>query len=100
MMWEANKLHEENVQFVHGFCRNLIEQRRAHPTSKKDIFNALVSRRDPVTGEELALNIIIDNMITFLFAGESIRLPSRGTTASYKLTHHQATTQPLAYSPS
>ena len=70
MMWEANRLHDENVHFIRTFCSDLVNQRRANPTDKKDIFNALLNRRDPVTGKELSHSIITDNMITFLFAGK------------------------------
>lgn len=69
LMWEANKQHDENVEFIRTFCSNLVSQRKAEPMEKKDIFNALLNRRDPVTGKELSLDIITDNMITFLFAG-------------------------------
>ncbi|KAF3015030.1 hypothetical protein E8E14_009804 [Neopestalotiopsis sp. 37M] len=74
LMWEANKLHDENVQFIRSFCSDLVNQRKAEPTDKRDIFNALLKRRDPVTGKELSLDIITDNMITFLFAGKDTSL--------------------------
>ena len=70
MMWETNRLHDENVHFIRTFCSDLVNQRRANPTDKKDIFNALLNRRDPVTGKELSHGVITDNMITFLFAGK------------------------------
>jgi hypothetical protein len=92
-MWEANKLHDENVQFIRSFCSDLVDQRKAEPTDKKDIFNALLKRRDPVTGKELSLDIITDNMITFLFAGKDMGLI---LSPCVMLTADQATIQPPA----
>ncbi|EMR70665.1 putative cytochrome p450 oxidoreductase - protein [Eutypa lata UCREL1] len=68
-------LHDENVHFIRTFCSDLVNQRRANPTDKKDIFNALLNRRDPVTGKELSHGVITDNMITFLFAAHLIMNP-------------------------
>ncbi|KAK3324349.1 cytochrome P450 [Cercophora scortea] len=71
MMWEANRLLDENIQFVRDFCAELVSERRANPADgkKNTIFDAMVNRRDPVSGKELSSSTITDNMITFLFAG-------------------------------
>ncbi|KAM7203249.1 Cytochrome P450 [Rhypophila sp. PSN 637] len=90
MMREANRKHDENVQFVQQFCRDLVEERRANPTAKKDIFNGLVDRRDPVTGEQLPPDVIVDNMITFLFAGHDTTSGLLSFLVYYMIKHPDA----------
>lgn len=59
------------------FCAEVLAERRTRESEegengdlahRKDVFTAMLHRRDPVTGEQLADSVIIDNMITF-FAG-------------------------------
>lgn len=50
--------------------QELLTTRRAHPSDKKDLLNAMIKRRDPKTGEGLDDPTIIRNMITFLIAGQ------------------------------
>jgi cytochrome P450/NADPH-cytochrome P450 reductase len=50
--------------------RSVIKERRAHPTDKKDLVNAMIQGEDPRTGRRLSDDNIINNMITFLIAGK------------------------------
>ncbi|KAH9890299.1 cytochrome P450 [Xylariomycetidae sp. FL2044] len=64
---------EENSAFPRGFYHDVMKGRRdleKHQAfDKPDVFTAMLHRRDPVTGKQLSDDMIIDNMITFLFAG-------------------------------
>ena len=48
---------------------SVIKERRTHPSTKKDLLNAMILGEDPKTGKTLPDNNIINNMITFLIAG-------------------------------
>ncbi|KAI1439447.1 cytochrome P450 [Annulohypoxylon stygium] len=73
MHWEANRQFDENSEFLRNFCADILARRRHLESSevidRKDVFTAMLHRRDPVTGRLLEDSVIIDNMITFLFAG-------------------------------
>lgn len=49
---------------------SVIKERRAHPTDKRDLVNAMMLGEDPKTGKKLSDDNIINNMITFLIAGK------------------------------
>ncbi|OTA94897.1 hypothetical protein M434DRAFT_394262 [Hypoxylon sp. CO27-5] len=71
--WSANRRFDEDSNFLRTFCADVLERRRrlesSGAVSRQDVFTAMLHRRDPVTGKQLADSVIIDNMITFLFAG-------------------------------
>jgi cytochrome P450 / NADPH-cytochrome P450 reductase len=67
---EANLKFEENNALVHQLAVNVISKRRAQPSSRKDLVDAMLNGVDPKTGKKLDDNTIIDNMITFFIAGE------------------------------
>ena len=50
-------------------AQEIVEDRRKHPSDKKDLLNAMVNGRDPKTGEQMSDALISSNMITFLIAG-------------------------------
>ena len=47
----------------------VVAHRRAHPSDRKDLLNAMLNGRDPKTGEQLSDSTITNNLITFLIAG-------------------------------
>ena len=47
----------------------VVAHRRAHPSDRKDLLNAMLNGRDSKTGEQLTDSIITNNLITFLIAG-------------------------------
>ena len=47
----------------------VINERRSHPTDKKDLVNAMLYGKDPKSGKTLPDDNIVNNMITFLIAG-------------------------------
>ncbi|KAJ8131694.1 hypothetical protein O1611_g1926 [Lasiodiplodia mahajangana] len=74
MHWTANRQYDENSDFIKSFCADVLARRRRSENenpadNRQDVFTAMLHRRDPVTGKQLTDPMIIDNMITFLFAG-------------------------------
>jgi cytochrome P450/NADPH-cytochrome P450 reductase len=77
LQWRANREFDEHNAYIRAFCAEVLADRRAresedktgHLAARQDVFTAMLHRRDPVTGSHLFDSVIIDNMITFLFAG-------------------------------
>lgn len=69
LMWKANQRFSDNKDMLHEIVSQVIAKRRASPSDKKDLVNAMLKGRDPVTGKQLSDDIIMDNMISFLIAG-------------------------------
>ncbi|KAH9983770.1 cytochrome P450 [Xylariaceae sp. FL0662B] len=68
-LWRANQQFDENNRIVHEIAKKVVAKRRANPTDKGDLVDAMLNGIDTVTGKGLADKTIIDNMITFLIAG-------------------------------
>jgi len=70
-MWntEPQKKFERDIATMRAVAQEVIEYRRANPSEKKDLLNALLFGKDPKTGERLTDESIMNNMITFLIAG-------------------------------
>ena len=60
-----------NIDIMQGVCQAIIDERRANPSDKNDLVNAMLHRRDPKTGEMMSDVNITNNMITFLVAGQT-----------------------------
>lgn len=58
-----------DIEYLKKVSQEVVEERRANPSDKKDLLNAMIQGRDPKTGEGLTDASIINNMITFLIAG-------------------------------
>ncbi|RYC58966.1 hypothetical protein CHU98_g7251 [Xylaria longipes] len=72
-MREANRKFNENNQIVRSVAEDVIARRRASSSpQKKDLVDAMLNGTDPKTGKKLTDDEIIDNMITFLIAGDEI----------------------------
>ncbi|OTA62204.1 cytochrome P450 [Hypoxylon sp. EC38] len=69
MMREANRKFDENNRVIHQVAAEVVARRRAVPSNKKDLINAMLNNQDPKTGKKLTDDVIVDNMITFLIAG-------------------------------
>jgi cytochrome P450 / NADPH-cytochrome P450 reductase len=70
-MRSAQRQYEADIALLKKIARDVIDDRRANPSDKKDLLNAMLKGRDPKTGEALTDASIMNNMITFLIAGES-----------------------------
>ena len=66
---QSTKKYWESIDLMKSVAASVIKERRAHPTPKKDLVNAMILGEDPKTGKTLPDNNIINNMITFLIAG-------------------------------
>lgn len=58
-----------NIDLMRSVAAEVVAYRRANPSDKKDLLNAMLFRKDPQTGERMSDQSIMDNMITFLIAG-------------------------------
>ncbi|KAH7322485.1 cytochrome P450 [Stachybotrys elegans] len=70
-MWNEKREFDGANEFLHKFAEEVITKRRNSPPIpvKQDLLDAMLNRKDPVTGKHLDDALIIDNMITFLIAG-------------------------------
>ena len=60
----------QDIDLMKSVAREVIDERRANPVDKKDLLNAVLFGKDPKTGEKLTDENMIENLITFLIAGE------------------------------
>jgi cytochrome P450/NADPH-cytochrome P450 reductase len=72
-MWASNQTFDDANAYIHQVAAEVITKRRANAPNagKNDLLNAMLNRRDPLTGKKLDDKVVIDNMITFLIAGKS-----------------------------
>jgi cytochrome P450 / NADPH-cytochrome P450 reductase len=61
---------QKDIQIMKKTAEEVVAERRANPTDKKDLLNAVLFGKDPKTGEKLSEENMINNIITFLVAGE------------------------------
>lgn len=66
---KANRRYQEDIDLLKKTAQEVVDRRRANPSPKKDLLNAMLFGKDPRTGEKLTDESIMNNMITFLIAG-------------------------------
>lgn len=72
----TNRKFDEDNETLRRVAQEVVgKRRRAGQSEKKDLLDAMLSGKDPATGKGLTDQSIMDNMKTFLMAGQS-RLPS------------------------
>lgn len=69
---EPERQFEKDIEMMKQVAQEVINHRRANPSEKKDLLNALLFGKDPKTGERMTDESIMNNMITFLIAGEFV----------------------------
>jgi len=69
-MRNAQRKYDADIALMKKVAGEVVAERRAHPSEKKDLLNAMIKGRDPKTGESLTNESIMNNMITFLIAGK------------------------------
>lgn len=69
IMRSSEKKYFDDIETMRSIVREIIADKRANPSGKNDLVNAMLNRRDPKTGEKMSDDSIIDNMVTFLIAG-------------------------------
>lgn len=62
--------YRQDIDLMKSVAEEVIAERRANPVDKKDLLNAVLFGKDPKTGEKLSDENMMDNLITFLIAGE------------------------------
>jgi len=69
-MRQSQQQYDSDIKLMRSVAEEVVAERRRHPSEKKDLLNAMITGRDPRTGEGLTDATIYNNMITFLIAGE------------------------------
>lgn len=72
LMFKTNAQYEEAKKVLQETGKSIIQGRRDNPTDKHDVLNTMIYGKDPKTGEVMRDELIVQQMITFLIAGESI----------------------------
>lgn len=70
-----NTKYWNDIAQLKKVAQELVDDRRRNPEDKKDLLNAMILGKDPRTGQGLTDDAIINNMITFLIAGNYWRKP-------------------------
>ena len=66
---QFQRQYDQDIATMRSVAVEVVARRRANPSGKKDLLNAMLFGKDPQTGERLTDESIMDNMITFLIAG-------------------------------
>jgi cytochrome P450/NADPH-cytochrome P450 reductase len=86
-MRSAQAQYDADIALLVKVASEVVAERRAHPSDKKDLLNAMINGRDPKTGEALTDKSIQNNMITFLVAGKNPRCSAQRAKADSFLGH-------------
>ncbi len=68
-MRSADQKYADDIEVLQSTALKIVADKRANPTDKKSLVNAMLNGKDPKTGEKMTNESIADNMITFLIAG-------------------------------
>lgn len=68
-MRAAQYKYDSDIDLLKKVAKEVVAERKANPSDKHDLLNAMIKGRDPKTGEGLTDESILNNMITFLIAG-------------------------------
>lgn len=69
LMQSADRKYFADIEVLQSTAQQIVADKRANPSDKKDLVNAMLNGKDPKTGEKMTNESIADNMITFLIAG-------------------------------
>ncbi len=67
----SEKRFWESIDVIKMTALQAIRERREHPVEKSDLLNAMLLGKDPVTGQGMTQESIVNNALTFLIAGMS-----------------------------
>lgn len=67
---EEAKFREDQAT-MDRIAKEVIDQRRANPTEKRDLLACMLNNKDPRTNSSMRDELIMANMVTFLIAGKS-----------------------------
>ncbi|KAF2667506.1 cytochrome P450 [Microthyrium microscopicum] len=60
---------QADIDILRKTSDDVLKERKANPSDRKDLLGAMLKGKDPKTGEGLSDSSITDNLITFLIAG-------------------------------
>ncbi|KUI57486.1 hypothetical protein VP1G_04797 [Cytospora mali] len=66
---EVDRKYELDIAVLRKTADDVLMARKAHPTERKDLLNAMLNGVDTKTGQKMTDQSITDNLITFLIAG-------------------------------
>lgn len=69
LMIRTARKHQENIDYIHKLCDEIVRQRREHPKNIDDLLNRMINGKDEATGYQLSNENIRYQMVTFLIAG-------------------------------
>ncbi|KZW03451.1 cytochrome P450 [Exidia glandulosa HHB12029] len=69
LMRKSNAKFEEDRRMMNDLARQIVEDRKANPGSRKDLLTAMLNGHDAQTGKTLTAENIMQQMNTFLIAG-------------------------------
>lgn len=70
LRYKANKEFDEARKLMRKIGQDIVTNRRANPTDKPDVLNTMIYGKDPKTGQVMRDELITEQMMTFLVAGE------------------------------
>ena len=66
----SQRKYDADIAVCHQVANDLVKARKESPTEKNDLLNSMLNEKDPKTGESMTDESIVNNMITFIIAGE------------------------------
>lgn len=69
LMVRSTKQFQDNIDFIHNLCDEIVQHRRKHPNDTNDLLNRMINGKDEETGLQLSDENIRYQMVTFLIAG-------------------------------
>lgn len=70
LRYSGNAKFLESEKILENTAQQIIDNRRANPTSEQDLLNAMIYGKDPKTGQTMRDELIAAQMTTFLIAGK------------------------------
>lgn len=88
---EADRKYQANVDLMRKTANEVLQERKANPSTRKDLLQAMLEGVDSKTGKKMTDESITDNLITFLIAGHET------TSGMLSFTFYQLTQHPDVY---
>src|SRR3569833_442827 len=66
---KADQKYWEDIEILRKTADDVLQERKQHPSGRKDLLAAMLEGVDPKTGQKMSDSSITDNLITFLIAG-------------------------------
>jgi cytochrome P450/NADPH-cytochrome P450 reductase len=87
---QFQRQYDQDIALMRTVAAEVVAHRRANPTDKKDLLNAILFGKDPQTSERLTDESIMNNLITFLIAGHETTSGLLSFTTYYLLSNPEA----------